>query len=149
MALIAITFSTSFPAPNAADSPTPKVTGAWYMGTAMGHDCELTFKPDHTLRLQYGGCFHRDPPMFAKWSQKGDIIQITGNKLIKLRLGSFLKVTFYKKWRVLLPETEIAYTRSRGFFRDHCFMPCDSGRMIVLPAANELRTPSSVIPISN
>lgn len=102
---------------------TRQLVGQWYMGTGAGYDCDLTIRPDHTLSVQYGGCFHRDPAIESGWKLQGDRIKLQNDALLKT-LGSSLKIGKYKGHLVLLPERpqssdgKVSYALSRSFWKN-------------------------------
>ena len=79
------------------------MVGDWYMGTMMGYDCNLQIRPNHTLSVRYGGCFHQDPANETGWKLQGDRIKFQNDNLLKT-LGASLKFGKYKGHLVLLPE---------------------------------------------
>lgn len=100
---------------------TPTVIGYWYMGTATGSDCNLRIDSDHRMRVQYGGCYHQDRPLFASWVLKDDVIQIVGSKELATKLGTYLRLHFHKGNLILVPERETRTVSLQGYLRDHCF----------------------------
>ena len=92
----------------------------WYMGTASGFDCNLIIRPDHTLTVQYGGCFSQGPLMRATWQQQADKITFADAALNK-RLGGSFTLHNYKGYSVLVPASEIKYVAKHGYNRAHCF----------------------------
>ncbi len=93
------------------------------MGTMSGFDCNLKINANHTLSVQYGGCFHQDPPINSGWKLQGDRIKFQNDALLKT-LGSSLKIGKYKGHLVLLPERpqnssgKTSYALSANFWRN-------------------------------
>ena len=102
---------------------TQQIVGQWYMGTMSGYDCNLTIRPNHTLAVQYGGCFYQDPAIESGWKLQGDRIKFGNDALLKT-LGSSLKIGKYKGHFVLLPERpqssdgQVSYALSNSFWRN-------------------------------
>ena len=102
---------------------TQQIVGQWYMGTMSGYDCNLTIRANHTLAVQYGGCFHQDPAIESGWMLQGDRIKFQNDALMKT-LGSSLKIGKYKGHLVLLPERpqssdgKVSYALSNSFWRN-------------------------------
>lgn len=104
-----------------AEARSAPFVGYWYMGTGMGVDCNLRVKADHTLRVQYSGCFHRDPPLFASWGLQGNLLQIVGSRTLDAKLGTHLLITRFKGNRVLVPENERDTVSRQEYAPEHCF----------------------------
>ncbi len=130
--------------PGIADSQTPEtkeseIIGRWYMGTAMGRDCNLDLQPNHVLHLQERGCFHKDPAISAHWRLEGQKVTFV-EPLVKQLLGGYLLIAYYRDNMVLVPENERDKVSKHGFIHYFCFWRnlADSG--LALPSdANALR----------
>ena len=99
---------------------TVQATSYWYMGTASGFDCNLIIRPDHTLTVQYGGCFSRGPLMQASWRQQANKITFE-NPVLNKRLGNAFTLYQYKSYSVLVPASEDTWVAKHGYNRAHCF----------------------------
>ena len=116
---IVLVFSACCSSTTAAPAAT-QPTSYWYMGTASGFDCNLVIQPNHTLTVQYGGCFYQGPLMQSSWQQRGDKITFTDFALNK-RLGGSFTLHKYKGYNVLVPASESNYVAKYGYNRAHCF----------------------------
>lgn len=103
-----------------ADIQAKPLVGNWYMGTMSGFDCNLEIRPDNTLTVQFGGCFHQDPPIKTRWKIEGDKIRFRSTALDQ-SLGSYLRVARYKNHFVLLPERQQAQQGQHPYSYNHCF----------------------------
>ncbi len=90
------------------------------MGTASGFDCNLIIRPDHTLTVQYSGCFSRGPLIQASWQQQADKITFV-NPALNKRLGGAFALHQYKGYLILVPSSEAGYVAKHGYNRAHCF----------------------------
>ena len=95
--------------------------GYWYMGTMSGEDHNLILKPNGTLSLQNGGCFHQDPAIKSSWRQRGDRITFD-NAALRSQLGSVLRIVRYRGYVLLVPQRRDAGSvRSSGYPLRDCF----------------------------
>ena len=99
----------------------PPVVGDWYMGTASGFDCNLHLRGDHTLTVQYGGCFHQDPPLLASWDEDNNRIWLWNSEPLQQKLGNYLTIVHYKNNIVLVPEREESKVQQKGYSPHWCF----------------------------
>ncbi len=134
--LILATLACSSPAAAAPSAAQP--VSYWYMGTASGFDCNLIIRPDHTLTVQYGGCFSQGPLMQASWQQQAGKITFI-NPALNKRLGGSLALYKYKGYSILVPASESNYVAKHGFNRAHCFWAnlLSSGGLEWLPVVKD------------
>ena len=96
------------------------VLGGWYMGTMGGEDHNLTLKPNGTLSLQNGGCFHQDPAIKSSWRRQGDRITFD-NAVLRRQLGSSLRIVHYRGYMLLVPQRDAESGRALGYSLRYCF----------------------------